>query len=47
MVFLKLGKKKKKESNSIVLSYIADVTVSTNPSYIYAKIVFNKFGINF
>ena len=39
MVFLKLGnleslkKKGKKESNSIVLAYIADVSVSTNPSY--------------
>ena len=27
--------KRKKESNSIVLAYIADVSVSTNPSLIY------------
>ena len=41
MVFLQTWKsgivkkiKRKKESNFIVLAYIADVSVSTNPSYI-------------
>ena len=28
-----MKKKGKKESNSIVLAYIADVSMSTNPSY--------------
>ena len=30
-------KKRKKESNSIVLAYIADVSVLTNPRYIICK----------
>ena len=36
-----MERKEKKESNSIDLAYIADVSVSTNPSY-YANFVFKS-----